>query len=338
MSLQDYLAKNYGAVDQKKKKKKRPKSTDTVSSSAAYGTTIIDNTEPEFLPPSLPEPDAASTQTKPKAPKFKDTASTWRSIGTSSAPLSDAFLPEDDDERPAIAMGAELIDEIRAKEREKELERVQRRKERHERKKLKRMAESQHQQLSPKHAKPMDDDDDGQPAEHFGLLTADVVKADNDRARARLQRRIEEAAGTESTETVYRDAHGRKIDIEQARQNETERRQRKAHREAMQKEFNKGLVQRRSRSSADTKDLETERKEKIHWDDPALTFLKNKKPEKQLYPEYKGAAPPNRFGIRPGYRWDGVDRSNGFEKNMFGRQASSSARRQDEYAYSIADW
>ncbi|KAJ2343998.1 Pre-mRNA-splicing factor cwc26, partial [Coemansia sp. RSA 2618] len=85
-------------------------------------------------------------------------------------------------------------------------------------------------------------------------------------------------------------------------------------------------------------ELDDERRARVHWNDPARMFLENSKgKDVSRYPVYTGHVLPNRFGIRPGYRWDGVDRSNGFEKDMFKSQASSSARQAEDYSHAVAD-
>lgn len=55
-------------------------------------------------------------------------------------------------------------------------------------------------------------------------------------------------------------------------------------------------------------------------------------------PKYNGPAPaPNRYGIQPGYRWDGVDRSNGFEKKYFHSKSERGALDQEAYKWSVED-
>ncbi|XP_075211278.1 uncharacterized protein LOC142318747 isoform X2 [Lycorma delicatula] len=92
---------------------------------------------------------------------------------------------------------------------------------------------------------------------------------------------------------------------------------------------------------ADDDDLDKHLKAQEREGDPMLDYIRQKQKESvtllEVKPVYKGSFMPNRFGIRPGYRWDGVDRSNGFEKQWFTTQNNRKARDEEAYKWSISD-
>ena len=75
----------------------------------------------------------------------------------------------------------------------------------------------------------------------------------------------------------------------------------------------------------DDEEMNREMREQERWNDPMAEFMAPKQQQGKSgggkggrgRPVYKGGAAPNRYGIRPGYRWDGVDRGNGFEGERF---------------------
>lgn len=155
-------------------------------------------------------------------------------------------------------------------------------------------------------------------------------------------------------ETVYRDSSGKKIDTKAARAEAARLKRLRLEKEAQRMEWGKGLVQKdeaekrrqeleKQRGTAfarhaDDKDLNEELKAKELWNDPAAAFLTKKKSKGPRKPEYNGPAPlPNRFGIKPGYRWDGVDRGNGFEKKLFQSQNSRKRKGAESYQWSADD-
>ncbi|EPQ52036.1 hypothetical protein GLOTRDRAFT_64772 [Gloeophyllum trabeum ATCC 11539] len=155
-------------------------------------------------------------------------------------------------------------------------------------------------------------------------------------------------------ETVYRDASGRRIDVKAERAEAARKKREREEREARKMEWGKGLVQRgeaekmkeemekmRGRDLAryaDDKELNERLREQERWEDPMAAFLTKKRGKGPKKPEYNGPPPPpNRFGIRPGYRWDGVDRSNGFEKKLFQRINEKKRTRLESYQWSVDD-
>jgi len=155
-------------------------------------------------------------------------------------------------------------------------------------------------------------------------------------------------------ETVYRDATGRKIDTKAARAEAARKKREKEEKEAQKMEWGKGLVQREEKEKrkaeleklksrpfargADDKDLNEEQKLKDLWNDPAAAFLSKKKSKGPRKPEYAGPPPPpNRYGIKPGYRWDGVDRGNGFEKKLFQTRNASKRTQLESYQWGAED-
>ena len=70
----------------------------------------------------------------------------------------------------------------------------------------------------------------------------------------------------------------------------------------------------------------------------SATKKKSKENKINSKPKYSGPpAPPNRFSIQPGYRWDGVVRGNGWEEKMLLQQNASTAQSEEQYKYAVAD-
>ena len=74
--------------------------------------------------------------------------------------------------------------------------------------------------------------------------------------------------------------------------------------------------------------LEYQKQQKSNTSTNASSSLNNK-----IKPTYKGpASRPNRYNIKPGYRWDGIDRStNNFEEKVFKRIYEGKRIHDDSY-------
>ncbi|XP_076651315.1 BUD13 homolog isoform X2 [Halictus rubicundus] len=157
---------------------------------------------------------------------------------------------------------------------------------------------------------------------------------------------------------VLRDSKtGRKRNLEAEAAEEREKQKRQTELNEKYAKWGKGLKQVEDREEklkddlyemskplaryADDVDLDKRLREQEREGDPMLEYIKQKqikegkrKPDR---PTYEGSYMPNRFGIKPGYRWDGVDRSNGYEKRWFEAQNAKTALQEEAYKWSTSD-
>lgn len=196
---------------------------------------------------------------------------------------------------------------------------------------------------------------DGEEPESFkgGLMTATKLRKMMPTGRGSKQEATAEEIA-QAQETVYRDSSGKRIDTKAEKAAATRAKREREEKEAQKMEWGKGLVQKEEEEKrrlelekqrgktfarhADDKDLNEEQKSKELWNDPAAAFLTKKRSKGPRKPEYTGPPPPpNRFGIKPGYRWDGVDRGNGFEKKLFQTLNARKRRGQESYNWGVDD-
>ncbi|XP_059045753.1 BUD13 homolog [Achroia grisella] len=190
-----------------------------------------------------------------------------------------------------------------------------------------------------------------------GLQNAKQLKEENEQFR----RKEDEAFNRMADDVSGRNAQvvSRKVKRETSedRQKQREKAERQKQLDEKYKKWSKGLKQIEAQESRvqeflheaskplarhkDDRDLEDSLKHIERDGDPMLQYIKQKKRERgELGPEmpsYKGSFPPNRFNIRPGYRWDGVDRSNGYEKKYFAQQSKKKAQEEEAYKWSTED-
>nr|XP_021495414.1 BUD13 homolog isoform X2 [Meriones unguiculatus] len=162
----------------------------------------------------------------------------------------------------------------------------------------------------------------------------------------------------EFAETVFRDKSGRKRNLKLERLEQRRKAEKDSERDELYAQWGKGLAQSRQQQQnvedamkemqkplaryIDDEDLDKMLREQEREGDPMANFIKKNKAKenknKKVRPRYNGPAPPpNRFNIWPGYRWDGVDRSNGFEQKRFARLASKKAVEELAYKWSVED-
>jgi pre-mRNA-splicing factor CWC26 len=327
MSLADYLAKNYLTADSKPEKK--PKKRKRKAADDGEGLTIADDDA------AWGKRGTKMANSDDDTPYVAGASSEFRKKKTSAWTRVGALAPKDSEQAEADRIIASTISENRAR---------------------------------------AEDDEDGPVIEgdaadlqamegytdsgtRAGLQRSKDVQAAAEKMKREERRKMKEAmdeAGMAGTDgTIYRDASGRIINVAMKRAEARRKEQEQEQKKREVAEAAKGDAQRLMKEErqlklkdakymafargADDAELNEDLKEQDRWNDPAAQFVATVKKKKSKTGRllYQGSFAPNRFGIRPGYRWDGVDRSIGFEKRWFEARNRKNANEALKYAWEM---
>lgn len=352
--LNSYLAAHYLTADPKPTKKRKRKTAKTETT----GLLIADDDEPGWKnakdADEEDDPEFQTTVAGTSAEFRRAKKSAWKTIGDAAASkrktsdddasAADAILASaaaetaaaggGDDEAPAVADGdgdvrmsdgtfaglqsAKAISAQLAKRREEEMAELE---------------EMEREKKARRRKKKKGEDEEEDEEDQVVLRDATGRRVDVSMARAEARR-----AAAEAEEKARRDEEARKRALKGDVQLEEARKRREQLEDAALMPLARGK---------DDVELNEEMKAARRWNDPMAQFLGDAEgpaaagktgkggKARSRRPVYKGAAPPNRYGIRPGYRWDGVDRGNGFEAERFKALNRREMNKGLEYAWQM---
>ncbi|KAH6804664.1 pre-mRNA-splicing factor of RES complex protein [Perilla frutescens var. frutescens] len=197
-----------------------------------------------------------------------------------------------------------------------------------------------------------------------GLLSGEDIRKQIDKEKKESWSRFKKmdpSVSGQDAEATYRDKTGKRMSKEDYLKSQKKDEKPKE----IKLEWGKGLAQKREAEER-MQELEAEKDIPFAWsrDDPDLdAMLKDRKkqldtllpnlgdsvrmkesgfviPQEVLAHSWirRGIdAAPNHYGIKPGRHWDGVDRSTGYEKELFKRTNEKRATEAEAYLWSVAD-